>query len=281
MLHLPLIVSVLLGVLPAASADVDRPAVPANPLRTLRPAHPRVLLTGERVAALRDQARTDAELARLLKALRAQAKKVIDQPVSKYEIPDGKRLLATSRRVLDRVSLLGLLYQLDGDKKYRDRAWKELEAVCQFKDWNPSHFLDTAEMTLAVGIGYDWFHAGWTPEQRQTLRDGLLRHGLRPGAACYAGKPPRGYGGWTKARHNWNQVCNGGLVGGALAIADEEPEIAGQVVRGALASIRLAMAEYNPDGAYKEGVGYWVYGTSYNIYLIAAGVGLGTDFWLS
>lgn len=274
---------VVLGLIgaPAAPADSRPSADPARPLRTLRAGHPRVLVTEERFAALRDLARSDAELARILKGLRSQAVKLLEQPVSRYVIPDGKRLLATSRRVLDRVMLLGLFYHLEGDKKYLDRAWKELDAVCKFKDWNPSHFLDTAEMTLAVGIGYDWFYAGWTAEQRRTLREGLLRHGLQPGMACYSGKG-RGYGGWIKSRHNWNQVCNGGLVGGALAIADEEPEVAGKIVSAALSSIQLAMAEYAPDGAYKEGIGYWFYGTGYNIYLIATlESALGTDFGLS
>ena len=28
-------------------------------------------------------------------------------------------------------------------------------AIAQFADWNPSHFLDVAEMTMGMAIGYD------------------------------------------------------------------------------------------------------------------------------
>jgi hypothetical protein len=42
------------------------------------------------------------------------------------------------------------------------------------------------------------------------------------------------------------------------------------------------MKEYEPDGAYPEGPGYWVYGTSYNVILLSALESvLGTDFNLS
>ena len=32
---------------------------------------------------------------------------------------------------------------------------RELDAACALKDWNPSHFLDTAEMSTAVAIVAD------------------------------------------------------------------------------------------------------------------------------
>jgi hypothetical protein len=31
-------------------------------------------------------------------------------------------------------------------------------AAAAFSDWNPSHFLDVAEMTAALAIGYDWLY---------------------------------------------------------------------------------------------------------------------------
>jgi len=61
-----------------------------------------------------------------------------------------------------------------------------------------------------------------------------------------------------------------------------EPELAGEVLHDALESIQLAMAEFAPDGAWKEGPGYWNYATSYNVVLLAGlQTALGTDFGLS
>ena len=87
---------------------------------------------------------------------------------------------------------------------------------------------------------------------------------------------------WARARHNWNQVCNGGIGLGALALADEEPEACGRFLEAAVQSIRLPMAEFAPDGAWAEGPGYWDYATSYNVVFLAAlESALGTDFGLS
>ena len=75
-----------------------------------------------------------------------------------------------------------------------------------FPDWNPRHFLDTAEMTHAFAIGYDWGYDAWSPEQRSRLRKAIVEMGFQPALKLY-----RPGTGWTKARHNWNQVCNGGM----------------------------------------------------------------------
>lgn len=252
---------------------------PAEILAKLRPGHPRLLLSAEGIRDLKARVQADPRLGAWQARLRAQAQAVLDQAPSRYEIPDGLRLLATSRRVLARVQTLALLYRLEGERRYLDRAWQELAAAASFPDWNPRHFLDTAEMTHAFAIGYDWLYEAWTDEQRATLRDAIVAKGLQLGVESHRGAAS--YGGWTKSRHNWNQVCNGGVGMGALAVADAAPELAGEFLHAALQSIQLPMAEYAPDGAWAEGPGYWNYATSYNVVFLAAlQSALGTDFAL-
>ena len=268
----------------AADETTVRHAVPIPPaadiLAKLRPEHPRLLATRPGFDYVREQVKAEPNRRRWHGQLTERAQRILDQPPSKYEIPDGLRLLSTSRRALDRVQTLALLYRLDGDKRNVERAWKELEAAADFPDWNPRHFLDTAEMTHAFAIGYDWLYDAWTVEQRATLRAAMIEKGLKPALASYRGTA--NYGWWMKSRHNWNQVCNGGIGVGALAIGDEEPALAGEILEAALKSIQLAMAEFAPDGAWSEGPGYWNYATSYNVVFLAAlERALGTDFGLS
>jgi heparinase II/III-like protein/uncharacterized protein DUF4962 len=246
----------------------------------LHRSHPRLLVSAESFARVRQAIAADPQLGRWHEQLRERAQRLLTEPPSRYEIPDGLRLLATSRRVLDRVTTLALLYRLDTERRYADRAWEELQAAASFPDWNPRHFLDTAEMTHAFAIGYDWLYDAWTPEQRAALRSAILEKGLQPALSSYRGETS--YGWWVKAHHNWNQVCNGGIGMGALAIGEEAPEIAGEVLHGALASLPLAMARFAPDGAWDEGPGYWNYATDYNVLFLAAlESALGTDFGLS
>jgi hypothetical protein len=175
------------------------------------------------------------------------------------------------------VRTLAFLYRIEGDRRFADRAWAELDAAARFKDWNPRHFLDTAEMTHAFALGYDWLYDCWTPEQRTVLRKAIIEKGFEPGLSVYREKRS-----WSRSLHNWNQVCNGGLGMGALAIADEEPAPCGEVLTSALRSLPLAMRCYGPDGAWAEGPGYWHYATSYNVTILAAlETALGKDFGLS
>ena len=53
--------------------------------------------------------------------------------------------------------------------------------------------------------------------------------------------------------NNWNQVCNAGMVFGALAIQEDYPELATEVIDRAFESISISMEAYGPDGAYPEG----------------------------
>ena len=268
---------------PGQSPAADAPAIPAQDeiLSTLRDEHPRLLVVPGDFDALRARIADDPVLSDWARRLRERTEEILKAPPSQYEIPDGKRLLATSRRVLDRVYTLALVYNIsEGDERYLQRAWIELEAAAQFKDWNPGHFLDTAEMTHAFAIGYDWLYHAWTEAQRDVLREAIITHGLRPALDSYRGKG--GHGWWVRSHHNWNQVCNGGIAAGALAIADEEPELAGKIIRAGLVSLQRAMKQFAPDGAWSEGPGYWNYATSYNVmHLAALQSALGTDFGLS
>jgi hypothetical protein len=249
----------------------------AEILSHLRPSHPRLLASMEDFAALQKRLASDPQLQTWKGAIEKQGREILAATPSRYEIPDGLRLLDTSRRVMNRIYTLAMLYRLDGDRAYADRAWKELEAAAQFPDWNPRHFLDTAEMTHAFAIGYDWLYDVWTPEQRNVLREAMVKQGFEPALKLY-----RARSGWTRMRHNWNQVCNGGMGMGALALADVEPQAAGEILHGALESLPLAMAEFAPDGAWKEGPGYWNYATFYNVVFLAGlQSALGTEFGLS
>ncbi|MBW3624759.1 MAG: heparinase II/III family protein [Armatimonadetes bacterium] len=261
----------------------EKKAVNASPdgtaiLKTLRPGHPRLLVLERDLERVKRLIETDPTARRLRDLIRKSGEDLLDEPTVKYEIV-GPRLLTQSRRALDRVYTLATLYRLDGDKKWVERAKKELFAAVAFPDWNPSHFLDTAEMTHAFAIGYDWLYDALSPDDRKTIRAAIVEKGLKRGREAYEGTAP--WRGWTKAHHNWNQVCNGGMILGALAVAEEEPELASFIVTSALKSLPLAMASFGPDGGWNEGPGYWSYTVRYTVPLIAAlESALGSDFGL-
>lgn len=245
----------------------------ASTLKSLRRQHPRLMATDEDLARIRGHIAHDSLARKWYQQLRREAEKLLSEPTIEYKLI-GPRLLAQSKRCLERVYTLGLIYRLDGDRRFAERARQELLAAAAFKDWNPSHFLDVAEMSHAFGIGYDWLYDFLSVEDRATIRAALTDKGLKLALPFY-----RENKWWVKVTHNWNQVCNGGMVIGALAVADETPELSASIISRALESVRLPMGSYAPDGGWNEGPGYWHYATSYNVCLLAAlESALGPDF---
>jgi hypothetical protein len=239
--------------------------------------HPRLLIDEAGFEALRKRIATDPVLKRWDIELRREADRCLTAKLPEHVLPDGLRLLDTSRRTLQHSYTLAMVYRLHGDRRYLDRLWLELQTVAAFPDFNPRHFLDTAEMTHALAIAYDWLFDQWSESQRATIRTAIVNMGLKPGLRVYESRS-----GWHRDVHNWNQVCNGGLSIGALAIADEQPGLCGKILHHAISSVQLAMRSYAPDGGWGEGPGYWAYATSYNVDMLAClESAIGSDFGLS
>lgn len=226
------------------------------------PPHPRILLLAGEEQQLKANIAAEPAWGKVHQSIIEECDKLLNVPVSQ-RIMEGRRLLGVSREVLRRVFFLSYAYRMTEQAKYAERAEKELLAVSAFSDWNPSHFLDVAEMTMAVAIGYDWLYDKLSSASRESIKRAILQKGLDPSLSNQNNS-------WLRSSNNWNQVCNGGMTYGALAIFEEAPEFAKMIIDRAVESIRISMNEYSPDGAYPEGYGYWDYGTSFNVMFLSA-----------
>ena len=238
------------------------------------PTHPRILLLKDDEAAVRTSLASNPVWKKMHEAILKECGKIEGlPPLERIQI--GRRLLSVSRECIRRVFYLSYAYRMTGEDKYFQRAEKEMLAVAAFSDWNPPHFLDVAEMTMGMAIGYDWLNDKLSEESKELIRVAILKKGIEP---SFDDK----YNGFLKATHNWNQVCNAGMTFGALAVADEYPDTSKQIIDRALNTISLPMEDYKPDGAYPEGFSYWGYGTSFNVmFLSAMETAFGSDFGLS
>ena len=256
-----------LGVLLAACGWVATLSAAEPLLGSLRGGHPRLLWTDADLAATKAAAKKDPLLASLLDRIVREAEGILPAPPLEHRLI-GPRMLAQSRLAVRNVLTCAAAFRLTGDARFSRRALADMQTAAAFPDWNPSHFLDVAEMSLALAIGYDWLHPQLGAEDRATIRRALREKALELGRAAYAS----GAADRFKFVHkptNWNQVCNGGLIAAALAVAEDDPALAEFVIEGALRSIPTGLRAYAPDGAYPEGPGYWAFGSSYTVITLA------------
>lgn len=224
--------------------------------------HPRILLLKGEEGQIVKSIAANPVWAKMNEAIVNECDNIILlPPVERIQI--GRRLLDKSREALRRIFYLSYAWRITGQEKYFHRGEKELLVISNFSDWNPSHFLDVAEMTMAASIGYDWLYPILSDDSKKIIREAIVAKGINQSFN------PK-YNSWVKGTNNWNQVCNAGITFGALAVSETDPELSKNVIERAIESIRIPMGEYQPDGAYPEGYGYWGYGTSFNVLFLSA-----------
>ncbi|MFV0594017.1 MAG: heparinase II/III family protein [Draconibacterium sp.] len=244
--------------------------------KNLRKSQPRLVLNPQIKNKLKVELKNNEVVQNMYKAIQLNAEGIYTKPLLD-RVLIGRRLLSTSREMLWRVNMLGMVYQIDGDKKALNRLNDEVLAVCNFSDWNPSHFLDVAEMSMAVAFALDWTEGKLPKTTIELAKKALIEKGIKPGWP-ENGKDP----GWAYGHNNWNQVCNGGMIAASIAIAEEDPELATKTISRALDGMVQALKQYSPDGVYPEGSTYWGYGTSFSVVTSAfLESAFGTDFGIA
>lgn len=231
--------------------------------KSLRKSHPRLVLNATIERDLKKKIKSDPVVMNIYGAIKLNAATIHDQPLLQ-RIQTGRRLLSVSREMLYRVNMLGMVYRMEKDPVTLQRLNDEIVAVCNFTDWNPSHFLDVAEMSLAVALALDWTTGDLPGTTEELAIRSLIDKGIRP-SWPENGKNP----GWAYGNNNWNQVCNGGMIAASIAVAEKDPALAARTISRALDGIPHSLVAYLPDGVYPEGSTYWGYGTSFSVITIA------------
>jgi hypothetical protein len=270
------VIAVIVGVgLVAATAISGQLEASAATVPAVVAAHPRIMASASDFARLKSQITSDPATAKLYASVKAEADADLSAPVVTYSESSTSTLLTTSETTLSHAMALGMMFKLTGSQQYLARLWKDMDAVAKFPDWDPNEYLDTAEMTTAVSVAYDWAYSDWNSSQRSELATAIANKGLEPSLAVYqapatSGGPYKTGGNWSQMSNNWNVVVNSGMAIGALAVSDAEPSVAKPVLADALSSIQHGVGTYANGGGWPEGLGYWEYSTRYLTMLIQA-----------
>ena len=218
----------------------------------LQNVHPRVYMTGQDLAALREKAKAQPELWQT--ALNRVRALTVEPPPPPAE----------ARRVQNEIGLgiaeAAFVYKITGEQKYLEAARKYMDAAVSYNIWGYSYNkpdVDLAAGHLLYGMGwaYDLLYHDLTPQERDKYRAKLIRQAR---LMFNYFKPKSGKTYAYSQNHTFIPLA--GLAVTAYALYDETDE-AKQWAALARAVFDRVLATYSDDGYYYEGMEYWIFST--------------------
>lgn len=249
--------------------------------------HPRVLVTKSDFDRLRNAYNNDKQYRQVALKYINSATAYLSKNPCEYVFDDDMRMLNTAREAYNRFFRLGFAWQLTGDKKYAERAYKEICALAAFPDYNTSHIIDAGEYAMALAIAYDWFYDAFTEEQRAFALKVCVEQGLKPLASGMYGRLTSSSNGTNtygsfRWRSNYNSIVVGGCLNAAVAGIEYDPDYCFDIIENCLRGYEYSLAELMPGGGWSEAPGYWNYAMQYiNVGLSTLNTAFGTDYCLS
>jgi hypothetical protein len=261
--------------------QLDNPITVSYLKKNLQKSQPRLVLNSAIEKDLRKKLKSDPLIQSIYNSIKFNAALVLEKDLITVDLPENpksqRNQLGISRDFLWRMNMLAMVYRIEKDKVILKRINDEVVAACNFPTWNPKHFLDVGEMSLAISLALDWT-AGDLPKSTVDLaKRSLIEKGINPSWPNNNSDPGRIY-----ATNNWNQVCNAGMIAASISIFELNPELAAKTIQRSIDGMNVALAEYAPDGVYPEGAVYWGYGTQFSVVTSAMlESAFGTDFGIA
>ncbi|KAJ7473453.1 heparinase II/III family protein [Mycena latifolia] len=247
------------------------PFQPSNPdILTVRPDRPRLIAPAYKWAALPTLIANDAYLQGWNATIFKNATEYKSLPPVAYFKDGDSGILDNAREIKQRIKAFAYVYRMTNDSSWVDRAWEEIQNAAgngstvfgpDDDRWNSGHFLDTAELSAAYAIAFDWLYDMWSPDQKSMMISTLLKYGLQPGVT----QVTTAAGWWrNNINGNWNCVCNSGLTMASLAILGDDTsgvakQLLGTTIDNALDNCVQAVSD---DGSWAETANYWYFGTT-------------------
>lgn len=242
--------------------------------------HPRLQISAERFAWLKNAitSGSNPDLSSWWLTISNSAVALLTTPV----VTTNDDQYYGSREMDSRMKTLAIAYRMTGNTNFAECAWSNLQQVASSNypaDWFASvKFLDTADMTRGVAIGYDWFYDYWTSNRLNTIASAMQARGLNQWYASHYFND-----------NNVNIVINSGMAAGVLALGLDSTigslsyKTNLFLLSNAVVVVSQTMTHYTTDnGGWFESPGYWDYATRNLLpMIISLDTVIGTDFGLS
>ena len=150
-----LLLPLLLGSFsPVCAQHLQNPISVAYLQENLRKGLPRLVLNAENEANLKERLQTDPVVQNIYRGIQERAESILEEPIVNLDTPMEERSqdnqLDISRRLLQRINMLAIVYRIEREPRMLERINQEVIAACNFPTWFPEHFLDVGEMSLGI-----------------------------------------------------------------------------------------------------------------------------------
>lgn len=251
----------------------------ATAANRVRGVHPRLYLTDERIAELRQAIRTTH--ASLWSEVKAVADRAAREGPPPYRRPDtdGDDEQLWQRPVGNTMPYLAMAYHLSGQKRYLDAVRQWALASCSYPTWGGGRIdgmdLAAGHQLFGLAMVYDWCYHDLDKHTLERIRETLTE---RTSAMFQAAATGQAW--WHRSylqNHLWVNIC--GMAAAGMALFDEVDD-ASLWTGLPVMKFEATMEALGPDGASHEGVGYWEYGAEYMLKFMDLADGLlGIDLY--
>ena len=224
--------------------------------------HPRIYKTAQEFAEMKAQYESgeDKVFENNIQAyINYASSDVANQSFVTYSFTDSMRSNIGSE-FISKFVRWGTAYNITGDQKYVDHAYKQFQMIESFPDFNTGHIIDAGHALRGVAVGYDWFYNGFTPEQREYVLSVIHKHFPTVADALYGRVTSTSSGSteWraVKLNTNYNTILNSGITLCALATLEYNPDSMFTYIADSTRSMEYTMQMLAPGGAWTEGPSY-------------------------
>lgn len=246
-------------------------------MESLNNAHPRLFFDRESVKRI-------DKYGEYAKKLRENAKKLAEKPLFSEEYANSEptqhgKFFDLGAQLEQFSETFGILYLL-GEKEYFPKMRDALLHYAKFEVWAgpankfrkvPWHSeLSTTRILYGFAFAYDCMYDGFTDEERKTIREAMIRLGIRPLLSDWV-LPGERIHALDSMGHNWWAVCIALAGVGILSILDEEPwtedwlRMTDEALHGFCeyggATLLNKVSNFDGRGMFYESAGYFNYGT--------------------
>ena len=276
------ILSAILFIGLIAPAFGQKSVTSQNPmLRTFRP---RLFFTAEKLERLRRRINKEVTFSEAWNKMLERANRLLEQKLVSREYAEGGsgqhgNYNRPSSQISNMAGMLGLAYQMTGEKKYAEKLRNALIHYADLSRWAgdahhdpPWHSeLNTARFCYGYAVGYDSIYDFLSADERKTIAGAMVRLGILPTLNDWVLGGKRIHA-LDSMGHNWWSVCVSMAGLAALSLVDDELQARLWVQRVSEAFpewftyqgnvLQNKTANFDGEGAFYESVSYANYALS-------------------